>query len=104
MSIIPKIMPLLSLTYTNWILGSAYHVSVQEASIHPPEINTPLPLFVESIHSVAMIKHTMTIVKEVVQYLNPGQAPVLSTGQPLFTLIVLCSYLARYTRRELCTL
>ena len=33
-----------------------------------------------------MIKHTMTIVKAVVQHLNPGQAPVPTADQPLFAL------------------
>ena len=33
-----------------------------------------------------MIKHSMIIVKEAVQHLNPGQIPVLATDQPLFAL------------------
>ena len=33
-----------------------------------------------------MIKHSKSIVKAVVQHLNPGQAPVLTADQPLFAL------------------
>ena len=33
-----------------------------------------------------MIKHSMDIVKTSVQYLNPGQIPVLAADQPLFAL------------------
>ena len=45
-----------------------------------------LPLFLESAHLVAMIKHSMTIVQAAVQYLNHDQVPVLATDQPLFAL------------------
>ena len=33
-----------------------------------------------------MTKHSMDIVKKSVQYLNPGQIPVLAADQPLFAL------------------
>jgi len=91
-------------SYTNCILWSAYHASVQEVTTLTPAINSLLPLFVDSVQSVAMIKHFMTIVKELVQHLNPGQVPVVTADQPLLSLIVLCAYLARYPRRELHTL
>ena len=71
---------------TDWISWSAYHASVQVAMVPPSAINTLLPLFVDSAHSVAMIKHSMNIVKTVVQHLNPGQVPVLTADQPLFAL------------------
>lgn len=45
-----------------------------------------LPLFLDSAHSVAMIKHSMEIVKDAVQHLNPGQVPVLALDQPLYAL------------------
>ena len=44
------------ISYTNWILWSAYHASVQEVTIPS---NTLLPLLVDSVHSVAMIKHSL---------------------------------------------
>jgi len=45
-----------------------------------------LPLFLESAHTVAMIKHSMDVVRNAVEHLNPGQIPVLTFDQPLFAL------------------
>ena len=56
---------------TDWISWSAYHSSMQEAVIPPPAINALLPLFLDSARSVAMIKHSMEIVRAAVQHLNP---------------------------------
>lgn len=54
--------------------------------IPPPAINALLPLFLDNAHSVAMIRHSMDIVKAAVHHLNPGQVPVLAADQPLFAL------------------
>ena len=45
-----------------------------------------LPLFLESAHTVAMIKHSMNVVRNAVEHLNPGQTPVVTLDQPLFAL------------------
>ena len=71
---------------TEWISWSAYHAGIQVAANPPAAIIALLPLFLDSAHSVAMIKHSMTIVKAAVQHLNPGQVPVLTADQPLFAL------------------
>ena len=63
---------------------SAYHASIQTMEIPPAAIIALLPLFVENVHSVAMIKYSMDVVKAAVDYLNPGQVPVLAADQPLF--------------------
>ena len=44
-------------------------------------------MFTESAHSTAMLCHSMDITKAPVQYLNPGQIPVLTADQPLFTML-----------------
>lgn len=65
---------------------AAYHAQNQESS---DRIITPtalLPLFHESAHTVAMIRHSMDVVKRAVVHLNAGQTPVLTFDQPLFTL------------------
>ena len=49
-----------------------------------------MPLFFDNTHSAAMIKHAMIAAKNVIQYLNPAQTPVLTMDQPLF------SWLSRY--------
>ena len=59
---------------------------MQGAVIPPPAINALLPLFLDSAHSVAMIKHSMEIVRAAVQHLNPGKFPILALDQPLYAL------------------
>jgi hypothetical protein len=70
----------------DWISWSAYHAHMQQTVIPPAALNALLPLFLDNAHSVAMIKHSMDIVKRAVQYLNPGQVPVLAADQPLYAL------------------
>ncbi|KAK3880702.1 hypothetical protein Pcinc_014857 [Petrolisthes cinctipes] len=69
-----------------WVSWSAYHAHVQQTVTPPAAINALLPLFVHSAHSVAMIRHSMDIVKAAIQLVNPGQIPVLAAEQPLFAL------------------
>ena len=45
-----------------------------------------LPLFAEAAHSIAMIKHAITVVMKAVEHLNPGQAAVIAFDQPLYAL------------------
>jgi hypothetical protein len=45
-----------------------------------------LPLFQESAHTVAMIKHSMDVVRCAVERLNPGQTSVIAFDQPLFAI------------------
>jgi len=45
-----------------------------------------LPLFLENAHTVAMIRHSMDVVKNAVEHLNPGQTPVVTFDQTLFAL------------------
>ena len=70
--------------YTSW---AAYHASQQSTNDIQPKCSTALlPSFEDSAHSVAMIRHSMTICQNAVQYLNPGQVPVLACDQPLYAL------------------
>ena len=45
-----------------------------------------LLLFLDSAHTVAMIRHSMDVVKNVVEHVNPGKPPVVTLDQPLFAL------------------
>ena len=45
-----------------------------------------LPLFLDSAHTVAMIRHSVDVVKNAVEHVNPGQTPVITLDQPLFAL------------------
>ena len=73
-------------TIDGMISWSAYHADVHQAIIPPAAINALLPLFLDNAHSVAMIRHSMEIIKRAVQNVNPGQIPVLAADQPLYAL------------------
>ena len=65
---------------------AAYHARNQDPNQPVITPTSLLPLFQESAHTVAMIRHAIDVVRNVVQHLNPGQTPVLTCDQPLFTL------------------
>ena len=69
--------------YISW---AAYHAQSQSTSVRPKARIALLPMFSENANSVAMIKHAMTITKEATEHLNPGQIPVITMDQPLFSL------------------
>ena len=57
---------------------AAYHASNREhEEERPTDISSLLPLFPDKANSVAMIRHAMNLVKQNVEFLNPGQIPVL---------------------------
>jgi hypothetical protein len=68
---------------------AAYHAGCEqndETRDHSKSLSCMLPLFYEDSKSLAMMRHGMDIVKNAVQHLNPGQVPVMTADQPLFTL------------------
>ena len=66
---------------------AAFHASnIENDSGNPTDISSLLPLFAEKSNSPAMIRHTMNIIKQNVEFLNPGQTPVIAFDQPLFAL------------------
>ena len=71
--------------YISW---AAYHAhdQLQSISVRPKAKIALLPLFTENANSVAMIKLAMTVTKEAIEHLNPGQIPVIAMDQLLFSL------------------
>jgi hypothetical protein len=68
---------------------AAYHASCNqddEVRDCSTSLSYLLPLFYEDAKSVAMICHGMDIVKNAVDILNPGQIPIITADQPLYTL------------------
>ena len=45
-----------------------------------------LPLFQDNSKSVAMIKHSMDVIKQAVQELNSSQVPLITLDQPLYAI------------------
>ena len=67
------------------ISWAAFHASRTAAVTNiPPDISCLLPLFQEEAKSIAMILHAMNTVKSSVEFLNPGQTPVITCNQPLY--------------------
>ena len=65
---------------------AAYRASQGSLTSYEPAIITLLPMFVENAHSLAMIAHSMRVIKAAVQHVNPEQTPVIALDQPLFAL------------------
>ena len=71
------------------ISWGAYHASQQLVNDSPlplPTITAMLPLFYDDSKSVAMIRHSMHVIKQAVQKLNPSQVPVITLDQPLYAI------------------
>lgn len=82
-----------SLSEEEYISWAGYHASMTTSN-EPINVtlNALLPLFSENAHSVAMIRHSMTVINVATQKLNPGQTPVLAMDQPLFALAKLIQW------------
>ena len=68
------------------ISWAAYHASHQTTVMEVICQSALLPLFHENAHTVAMIKHSMDVVRKAVQHLNIKQTPVVVFDQPLYTI------------------
>ena len=68
------------------ISWAAFHASRQPSEVRAICPTVLLPMFQESAHTVAMIRHSIDVVKTAVNHVNPGQAPVVTFDQPLFAL------------------
>ena len=68
------------------ISWSAFNASRQPQLARIISPTAQLTLFLDSAHTVAMIPHSMDVVKNAVEHMNPGQTPVVTLDQPLFAL------------------
>ena len=80
------------LSHEDFISWAAFHASLQSSPVQQVDIVALLPLFLESSHSSAMIRHGMNVVNDLVQHLNPGQTPVIAMDQPLSALAKLIQW------------
>ena len=78
--------PTKNLIPKDFVSWAAYRASKTPLSIYKPAIVTLLPMFTENAHSLAMIRHSMKVIKVAVQHLNPLQTPVIALDQPLSAL------------------
>jgi len=73
---------------TEWLSWSAFHASriTSPTTGSNLAIISMLPLFQDSSNSVAMIRHSMNVVQNAVQLLNPSQIPIIAFDQPLYAI------------------
>ena len=66
---------------------SGFNSSLEDASTikHPAEIGI-LPIFPDKSTDPLLVKHVLLLVQKCIQFLNPGQTPVIGADQPLYTL------------------
>lgn len=65
------------------ISWAAFHISRRSLGIHATCSTALLPLFQESTHTVAMIKHSLDVIRKAVEHVNS----VVTFDQPLYALI-----------------
>lgn len=71
---------------TESVSWSSHHASQERGPKVEVSTSSLLPLLPDQAHSVSTIKHAMDKVKEVTEFLNPTQTPVITADQPLFVL------------------
>ena len=78
----------LEITENNAISWAAYHAShsTDKCSVKGTLVTCLLPLFRDVAHSEAMIFHSMKVVRDAVNHINPGQVPVIAMDQPLYAI------------------
>ena len=85
----------------SFIAWAAFHVSRTAAVTNlQPDISCLLPLFQEEAKSVTMILHATNTVKSSVEFLNPGQTPVIACNQPLYAIAKKIQWQWPGTQRE----
>ena len=70
----------------DFVSWAAYRASQSSLSSYKPAIISLLPMFPENAHSLAMIAHSMCVIKAAVQDVSPFQTPVIALDQPPFAL------------------
>ena len=65
---------------------SSYHSAKLEKIGAARALTALLPLFRDQAHTPAMIYHAMVLIQKQIEYLNPGQIPIMTVDQPLFAI------------------
>ena len=66
------------------IIGNCFGLSFS-----PIYIFLFFPLFRDQAKSLAIIRHSMDVVRKTVEIINPGQVSIITANQPLYTLTML---------------
>ena len=66
------------------ISWASFHATRQQERHIIPAITALLPLFREKADSFSMVKHGMELIRKTIDFLNPGQVPVMACDCPIF--------------------
>ena len=70
----------------SWSAFHASHLDLGSTKDTTVGICCLLPLFQEDAATVAMVRHSLDVIKKVVDITNKGQTPVVAVDQPLFAI------------------
>ncbi|KAG5871122.1 hypothetical protein JTB14_036749 [Gonioctena quinquepunctata] len=73
-----------NLTSGDNITWAAYHAAMQPPIVDPPALCTLLPMFYEKTATPAMIERGMDVIRQAIQFIDPGKITVITFDQPLF--------------------
>ncbi|MES9882214.1 MAG: hypothetical protein ABW185_15180 [Sedimenticola sp.] len=66
---------------------AGFNSSLQSNEVVKPRAEIGmLPIFPEKAPTASMVKHGLTVIKDAIEFLNPGQTPVAGGDQPIFAL------------------
>lgn len=71
---------------SEWISWGAYNASIAQSLTSDKAFLLMLPLFAKLSNTPAMIYHRINVIRAAIEYLSPGQVPVMVVDQPLCTL------------------
>jgi hypothetical protein len=68
------------------IMWAAHHAEVSIQESQPMPISAMLPIFRHSADTVAMIRLSLTVIRNALHKVNSEQVPVVTSDQPLYAL------------------
>ena len=73
---------------TSNVSWSAFHSCRDDysSSDTPTATSSLLPLFQNDSATIAMVRHSLDVIKKLIDITNPGQSPVVAVDQPLFAI------------------
>ena len=66
---------------------SAFHAERDNRAANMSVISALLPLFRHAANTPAMMRHSLIVIRDVFEKLNPSQTPILTVDQPLYALV-----------------
>lgn len=70
----------------NNLSWAAFHASRQTQQGQVLSHGAVFPLFSDSAHTVAMIRHSINVIRNAVDHLSAGQTPVITLDKPLYAI------------------